>query len=263
MDARAKKSLGQHFLNDTDTLEQIAAQAQITAKDVVVEIGPGRGSLTRVLLKRASSVVAIEKDAHMVQELEHTFEDELKAERLTLIEDDALSFDLSRIDQAYKVVANIPYYITGKLLRRLFSGDPLPETIVLLLQKEVAERIVSEKKESLLSLSVKAYGEPRYCFDVPRELFSPEPEVDSAVVAIEHISRDFFDDIDEKQFFSILKKAFTQKRKTLLNSLFSYAKETGQHVFAEVGISGQERPESIPKNTWKHILQALERNADL
>lgn len=263
MDTRAKKTLGQHFLNDTDTLERIATEARVSTEDVVVEIGPGRGSLTCILLERAGTVIAIEKDTDMVRELERTFERETRSGKLVLVEGDALSFDLSRIDQSYKVVANIPYYITGKLLRRLFSDDPLPKTVVLLLQKEVAERITQTHKESLLSLSVKAYGVPRYCFDVPRDLFSPAPEVDSAVVAIEHISHDFFADTDEKQFFLLLKRAFAKKRKTLLNSLFPSAKEIGRAVLAEADVSGQERPENISKNTWKQILRATERNTSL
>lgn len=254
---RPKRSLGQHFLEDKDVLADIVAEANIRESDIVVEIGPGHGTLTRELLRRAGTVIAIEKDQDLVTELERTFQKEISAQQLELVAKDALEFSPERFTgQRYKVVANIPYYITGKLLRRIFSATPLPETVVLLVQKEVAERITSETKESLLSLSIKAYGTPRSCFDVPREMFSPMPAVDSSVIAIEHISRDFFADVDEKAFFSVLKKAFAQKRKTLLNSLFPNDKEHGRRLLADAGVSPAVRPEALSREEWKRVVQS-------
>jgi len=160
MAIKKKKSLGQNFLHNAHYIRLIADAADIKKDETVLEIGPGDGALTRELLARGAAVAAIEKDRRLIPILRETFADELKKNKLELIEEDALRFDIS--DQfnksEFKIVANIPYYITGAFLKKFLSAQLQPRSMALLVQKEVAERIARSKKESILSLSVKADG---------------------------------------------------------------------------------------------------------
>jgi 16S rRNA (adenine1518-N6/adenine1519-N6)-dimethyltransferase len=186
-----KKSLGQHFLKTASYVRAIADAGDVAKGDVVLEIGPGEGVLTKELLARGARVIAVEKDHRLIPILEVTFAQEIKGKRLTLIEDDALRFDISNHalkNKSYKLVANIPYYITGALFKKFLSSENQPSTLVFLVQKEVGERIAKSKKESILSLSVKAYGHVKYVKTVPRGAFSPPPEVDSAILSVSEIS---------------------------------------------------------------------------
>src|SRR3990172_2215572 len=177
---RAKKSLGQNFLTSRGVARDIVVAAQITPDDVVLEIGPGKGFLTEGLLQKAKKVIAVEKDERMVEYLKDKFREEIRNGKLELIHQDILSFDISR----FTLVANIPYYITGEILRTFLSGDLQPQRMVLMVQKEVAERIVARPssrragtgKESILSMSVKVYGTPCYIQKVPARYFSPKPK---------------------------------------------------------------------------------------
>ncbi len=227
----AKKSLGQNFLTSTKAIEDILVASEVKEGDVVLEIGPGRGVLTKELLKRGAIVVAVEKDEALVSILNEMFKDEVVKGQLKLIEGDILDCDQSSlIDQKYKLIANIPYYITGQIFRMFLEGphynvdhcNAQPISMTLLVQKEVAERVTSrDKKESILSLSVKAYGEVRVVSIVKRGSFTPSPNVDSAILHISHISKKFFENnaISEKTFFEILKAAFSHKRKIILKNL--------------------------------------------
>jgi 16S rRNA (adenine1518-N6/adenine1519-N6)-dimethyltransferase len=230
-----KKSLGQHFLHAQAHLAAVADAAQITKGDTVLEIGPGEGALTAVLLERGARVIAVEKDARLIDFLREKF----AGKDFEVIEGDALEFDPSGyglVANGYKVVGNVPYYITGALFRKFLSGDPQPHRLVFLIQKEVAERIARSKKESILSLSIKAYGTPLYIRTVPAGAFSPPPKVDSAILAVEDVSRSNFADTEhERRFFETVKKAFSQKRKTLRNT---------------IGIDSTERAEDIPLAKW-------------
>jgi 16S rRNA (adenine1518-N6/adenine1519-N6)-dimethyltransferase len=267
--AGAKKALGQHFLTNAAILKKIVESGNVAAVDVVLEIGPGRGSLTQVLLESGATVIAIEKDVNLVVLLKEKFASAVKSDKLVIIEGDVLKQKYA-VEEAirrfsggkYKIISNIPYYITGSIVRLVFSFTALPTTVVLLVQDEVARRVAvpDGKKESILSLSVKAYGLPRRGVKVKAGSFSPAPKVDSAVLIVENVSRSFFSDITEDVFFRILKRAFSQKRKILLNTLFANDKEMGRSVLKEIGLSESVRPENIPLALWKQIiLKTVER----
>jgi len=248
-----KKSLGQHFLKSAAYLRAIADAAHVEKGDYVLEIGPGEGALTKELLARGATVLAVEKDHRLIPMLEVAFTQEIKEGRLTVIEDDALRFDISSHlpNQAYKLVANIPYYITGALFRKFLSGNHQPTTLVFLVQKEVGERIAKEKKESILSLSVKVYGRVKYVKTVPRGAFSPPPDVDSAILSINDISKNNFDNAThEEKFFQLVKAGFAQKRKMLkknISGILGAGTEARMHA---AGIADTARAEDIPLEKW-------------
>ncbi len=256
----AKKSLGQNFLVAPQTITKVVHEAHLSSNDTVIEIGPGHGALTKEILNSGARVIAIEKDRDLYQELTETFQDYIKEDTLTLIEGDVLEIDFETLGVSeYKVVANIPYYITGILIRKLLTQKNQPHHVVLIVQKEIAERIAREKKESLLSLSVKAYGTPRYAGTIRRGAFTPQPKVDSAILVIEDISRNFFSEIDEVFFFRLLKSGFSQKRKQVLNNLESIKGREGmEKAFIDVGINTKARAEDISLNEWRLLARLLQ-----
>ncbi|NQV93261.1 ribosomal RNA small subunit methyltransferase A [Candidatus Kaiserbacteria bacterium] len=258
----AKKSLGQYFLIAPHTIEKTVAAARITKNDIVLEIGPGNGALTKELLMCAKKVIAIEKDWELVEKLKETFKEDIKNKKLELFHDDILKCDFSTFpitNGSYKVVANIPYYITGILIRTLLTNTIQPNTVVLIVQKEIAERIARETKESILSLSVKAYGTPQYIGTIKPGAFRPSPKVDSAILLITDISRDFFKNISEETFFTAIKTGFSSKRKQVLNNLekIKDRKELSQ-IFEKLSIDLKIRAEDIPLKTWKEITYHLD-----
>src|SRR3989338_376581 len=248
--SKPKKALGQNFLKSEKIAQEIAEAGEVGFDDIVLEVGPGKGILTEKLLEKAKKVIAVEKDEQLAEFLKDKFKNNPKLE---IIRGDILKFSpMSRRDLdigRYKIIANIPYYITSHLLRTFLESDYQPSLMVLMVQKEVAERIVGAKrkakrnfsrftlprsgagsdasqnfvlpssKESLLSISVKTYGRPEIIRKVPAGYFSPAPKVDSAVIKISGISKNFFQDIGEKKFFETVKKGFSQKRKMLINNL--------------------------------------------
>jgi 16S rRNA (adenine1518-N6/adenine1519-N6)-dimethyltransferase len=243
----AKKSLGQHFLMHARIAERIADTAHLAPFDTVVEIGPGTGILTRALLKRAIKVVGVEADAGLVQTLEKTFASHIADRTFELAFADIRTFDIEQLPDDYVVVANIPYYLTGDILRKFLSAQHQPKSMTLLVQKEVAERIARSKKESILSLSVKAYGVPKYEFTVPRGAFVPAPKVDSAVLSIRDISRKNFDSgAQEKRFFEVVHAGFAQKRKQLGGNL----KRMGVSLAPELM---RARAEDLSLSTWLEL----------
>lgn len=256
---RPKKSLGQNFLMHQRIADRIADTAALTKDAVVLEVGPGTGMLTRALLTRAKKVLAIEADAELVEVLKTEFEKELADGTLELLHQDIRQFDLSSLSEPYSVVANIPYYITGELFRYFLSASHKPVSMTLLVQKEVAVRVAREKKESLLSLSIKAYGSPAYAFTVPRGAFRPAPNVDSAVLHISDIRQDAFASIEqEKAFFEVLKAGFAHKRKLLAGNLSDLAsKERVHEAFESVGIAEKARAEDVQLPTWKRLAEKL------
>lgn len=264
----AKKSLGQNFLISHTALAKIVASAELRETETVLEVGPGKGALTKRLLEHAKKVLAVEKDRRLIPILEETFASAIAMGKLTLIEADILTIDLQELglrSGEFTVVANIPYYITGKLLRKLLSDDIQPNRIVLLLQKEVAQRIAGlsadrrdQQKESLLSLSTKAYGEATYVATVPRGAFTPIPKVDSAILKIDEISRDFFAEIDESSFFALLKLGFGKKRKQLIGNLSSHTSRNKlASIFVTLNLPLTTRAEDIPLATWGNLFKAL------
>lgn len=256
---RAKKSLGQNFLMHARTAERIADAARVSERDVVLEIGPGTGMLTEALLARAKKVVAVETDSELIPALNETFADDIASGKLELVESDIRSFDPGALRGAYALVANIPYYITGEILRSFLESEHRPDSMTLLVQKEVAERIARSKKESLLSVSVKVFGTPRYEFTVPRGAFKPAPGVDSAVLSIQGIKTPFRGREAEKRFFDIVRAGFAHRRKLLARNLEAIgAKESIKAAFTELAIPEKARAEDLSVEDWLRLSAALD-----
>jgi len=240
---KAKKSLGQNWLVNEKIVEEIVMAAKIKRGEVVLEAGPGGGVLTSALLTTGAKVIAIEKDNRLQDILQTKFKTEIESGQLKLIHGDVLKFDPILINKSYKIVANLPYYLTGEFIRQFLTARAKPSAMTLMLQKEVAERIIArDGKESVLSISVKAYGEPRLVKTVKRGNFRPVPKVDSGVVTIEQISANNFKHCDEKKFFQILKAGFGSKRKKLKNNL----KLEGETLSAY----GDKRAEDLQLTDW-------------
>lgn len=264
---KAKKSLGQHFLTSQSAITKIRDAANIVADDIVLEIGPGTGILTEALLgSSAKKVIAVEKDRDLLPLLEEKFAAQISAGKLEILEKDILNFDTDSFaatlaPNTYKLVANIPYYITGAIIEKFLSAKAQPSQMVLLIQKEVAERIVArDGKESVLSIAVKAYGIPKIIAKVPAGAFNPPPKVDSAIISIEGISRDFFKDCDELLFFKVMKAVFGKKRKQIGGSLADFLtdREKALAALKNAGIDQKTRPEDIGLQTWKKLIQVLQ-----
>jgi 16S rRNA (adenine1518-N6/adenine1519-N6)-dimethyltransferase len=261
---RAKKSMGQNFLKSIPALNMMCEAGSVNDKDTIVEIGPGKGALTSYLLEKSGSVVAIEKDRELIEILEDKFKKEIADKKLVLINDDILTINPKNYglkDGNYKIIANIPYNITGAILKRFLSEVEKPEKMVLLVQKEVAERIVArDSKESILSLSVKAYGTPKYMMKVAKRFFSPSPKVDSAIIAINDISlKNFKNKKDEEVFFNVIKSGFAHKRKVLRKNLESLGvgREKIDNMFRELNLSPMSRAEDIKLPIWIEITRSL------
>jgi 16S rRNA (adenine1518-N6/adenine1519-N6)-dimethyltransferase len=251
----AKKSLGQNFLNSPKALRQIIEASHLTLNDVVLEVGPGKGALTEKLLETGATVLAVEKDRKLIPYLEEKFAIYIKSKKFKLVEADILEYSLPKNIQSYKLVANIPYYITGAIIRKFLDADKQPTHMTLLVQKEVAERMVArDKKESLLSLAVKAYGTPKIIGVVPRGAFAPAPSVDSAIIAIETISRkNFKNKKHETNFFELIHKGFAHKRKTLWHNLDTMSTEERESFFEKNSLDKKVRAEDIAIEKWLEI----------
>ena len=244
----AKKSLGQNFLMHARIAERIADTAKLTPDAVVLEIGPGTGMLTRELLKKVKKVIAVEADYELFEKLQSDFADEIAEGKLELVHSDIRVFDISSLPHGYALVANIPYYLTGEIFRLFLESENQPSSITLLVQKEVAERIARSKKESILSLSVKAYGTPNYEFTVPRGAFNPAPKVDSAVLTIRDISRkNFASEKEEKLFFALIHAGFAHKRKFVRKNLLEAGLPSGD-------IPEKARAEDLPLSVWLNLM---------
>lgn len=274
----AKKSLGQNFLKSKMALFKMIEAGEISQEDTILEVGPGKGVLTEKLLEKAGKVIAIEKDHRLIELLQEKFSTEISSSKLILLNEDILDFvpekfGLSNGD--YKLIANIPYYITGQFLRKFLESDHQPERIIVMVQKEIAQRIVAkgsngggDGKESLLSISVKAYGQPKMIMKVDKENFSPAPKVDSAILAINNISKNFFTEnkVDEKKFFEVLHAGFAHKRKMLLGNLKEWQKKVGddkkininfEEAFSKLNISKKIRAEDLKLNQWTKIIKNI------
>lgn len=247
---QVKKSLGQNFLMHARIAERIALTAGLTSKDVAFEIGPGTGMLTCELLKLCKKVIALEADAELFEKLQNDFVDEVANGRLELLHGDIRTFDINTLPKGYTLVANIPYYLTGEIFRMFLEAENQPSAMTLLVQKEVAERIARSKKESILSLSVKAYGVPKYEFTVPRGAFKPAPNVDSAVISVRAISRKQFSTLaQEKLFFALLHAGFAHKRKFVRKNLAEGGLLPGN-------IPEKARAEDLSLTEWLALVKA-------
>ncbi len=247
---KAKKSLGQHFLTSNRALESIVEAGDLKENSLVLEIGPGKGVLTEKLLEK-SRVLAVEKDSDMIPILNERFEKELTNKRLQILQMDILDFDPKKyIFEKYKLVANIPYYITGEIIKKFLETNLSPETIVLLIQKEVCDRIIArDGKESILSLSVKFFGKPVFIETVKAGSFTPKPKVDSAIIKIEVTNKRSEKEISD--FFQLIKAGFAHKRKMLLSNLAPiYSKDQITLAFENLNIPLNHRAEDLNLETW-------------
>jgi len=284
--------LGQHFLKSKKVIDKIIEAAEIKTGDIVLEIGPGMGALTEALLENSGEVIAVEKDKELFEFLQSKFRD---AKNLQLVHGDILRIEedynfragcepagepsrrlgekSKKIDNLsqkgpvknYKIVANIPYYITGAILKKFLSSEHQPKMMVLMVQKEVAQRITAQDGcESILSISVKAHGTPKIIGYIKKGHFSPPPKVDSAIIKIENISKNFFFDLKsdfdekeigfrEKKFFNIIKKGFSQKRKMLKNNL-----RISGETLKKIGLSEKARAQELSLADWKKLYQSIE-----
>lgn len=266
---KAKKSLGQNFLKSPAVVRKMVETAEVSTTDTVLEIGPGKGALTQVLLETGARVIAVEKDTDMMPILEEKFADQLKNKQLTIVNQDINDFSLKELYQdsaRYKIVANIPYYITGEIMRTFLESAHQPTSMTLMVQKEVAQRIVArDGKESILSMSVKSYGVPKYVQKVPAILFNPTPKVDSAVLHIADISKDFFTKyaITEEQFFKVLKQGFAQKRKKLTNNLKSLVTPKQgfgvTELLEQIDVEPKARAETLTLEQWGQLTKILNK----
>jgi 16S rRNA (adenine1518-N6/adenine1519-N6)-dimethyltransferase len=246
----AKKSLGQNFLKNPHIIEKIANAAEITSSDAILEIGPGKGALTQALIARAKHVVAIEKDDQLTEFLHEHFAQALHDGSFEIIHGDVMTFDPETLLKhgSYKLVANIPYNITGAIIEKFLSTQFQPTTMVLMVQKEVADRIVAQNKktggdgkESILSIAVKVYSTPEYICTVKAGNFSPAPKVDSAVIKMSNISRNnFINKHHEEVFFQML----AGNLKNILEP------EIVAQAMNESGLSSTVRPENVGISQW-------------
>lgn len=250
------KSLGQNFLIDSTHLHRVADAGQITQQDTVLEVGAGIGSLTRLLGNQAKEVLAIELDPNLIPILRNVTS---SYQNIQIIQGDILKLDLEALLPAtgYLVIANIPYYITSNLIRHLLETKERPSRIVLTIQKEVAERICAQPGDlSLLGLSVQVYGQPQILSRVPAGAFFPVPKVDSAIVHIKLFSSPVIPDEQLNVFFQLAKAGFSQKRKTLKNSLSAGLRQdrtTIEKLLLEANIEPRRRAETLSLDEWKSI----------
>ena len=283
---RPSKALGQNFLRDQNLARKIAEAGDIQAGDLVLEIGPGEGILTTQILARGARVVAVEKDERLCKLLAEKFANQIQSGSLVLVHDDILKLDplptspLAGGGVPYKLIANIPYYITGAILRKFLTAKHQPECMVLMLQKEVAERIVArDGRESILSISVKVFGNPKILFRVRRGAFRPAPNVDSAVLVIENISRERFHlpptpsqregetflpfgrrnkEGVEENFFKILRAGFAHPRKKLSSNLSGLLlPKQGFGNFGKMGVGENARAENLTLAQWLKLAEML------
>ena len=250
-----KKSLGQHWLKDPEILADIAEAAELTGDDVVLEIGPGLGTLTSRLLARANSVIAVEFDADLARKLPGQF----PGKNLEVFNEDILQFDLNQLPKNYKVVANVPYYITSKIVEKLMTAENKPSIAVLLVQKEVAERIAADPGNmSVLSVSVQIFAEAELDIEVPRQFFTPPPKVDSQVVVLRTCNSPLITSEDQRDFFRIVKAGFSAKRKKLSSSLsggLGINKSVAEELLKNAGISPDARAEDLAIEDWRRLLK--------
>lgn len=276
-----KKSLAQNFLTDETHLSAIAAAANLTAADTVLEIGPGLGVLTKYLAKEAGRVVAVELDNRLIQFLNDRF---AAAPNVSIVHSDILKTDLSSLlantdppaehdllsrqpqaiqPLAYKVVANLPYYITSAVLRHLLEAAARPTVAILMVQKEVAERICAAPgKLSILAVSVQFYAQPQIVRVVPASAFYPRPKVDSAVLRLDILPAPVVEEIDPKQYFRVVKAGFSQKRKQLLNSVsagLQLAKADAKEALEEAQIDPKRRAETLTLVEWGNLACILNK----
>ena len=247
------KSLGQHWLHDRGILEAIAEAADITPHDTVIEIGPGLGTLTSELLRRADRVTAVEFDAELARKLPGQF----PGKNLSVINEDILQFTLDELPAGYKVVANVPYYITSKIVEKLMTAKNKPSIAVLLVQKEVAERIAAKPGDmSILAVSAQIFAEATLGVEVPKQYFTPPPKVDSQVVILKTRDTPLVPAEDERALFRVVKAGFRAKRKKLRSSIsagLAISKPAAEELLRHASISPDSRAEDLSIEDWLRL----------
>ena len=292
----AKKSLGQNFLKNTTIIEKIVDAGDIQKGDFILEIGPGTGAMTSIILERVKAagkeakLTVIEKDSRAIPVLEAKFKAEIESGTLEIIEGDFLELETSKIIRtaknkafSYKIIANIPYYITGAIIRKVLEDKIKPKKAIFLVQKEVAERITRKEesgsgkagraKSNILAESISAYGKAEYLFTVVKGNFTPMPKVDSAAICISDISNQRFEEtgVSEEMFFEVMKAGFAHKRKKLSGNLKEYLLKKGidaektakiiAEIFEEASkTSDNTRAEEISTDKWFEITQMIAKN---
>ena len=257
MTLKNKKSLGQHWLCDRDALRRIADFAKITEDDTVLEIGPGLGTLTSELLKKAKKVVAVEFDSNLASKLPGQF----PGKNLEVVIGDILEFDLSQLPTGYKVVANVPYYITSKIVHTLMTAKNKPSTVVLLVQKEVAQRLAAKPGDmSILSISAQIFAKVTLGDVIPAKLFVPPPKVDSQVVVFRMLPEPLVSSTNQINFFRVVKAGFSAKRKKLRSSLaggLKLSKPDVEKLLHNADISPDVRAETLTIADWIRLTDVL------
>lgn len=262
MQSRPKKSLGQHWLFDESALRAVADAGEINSGDTVLEIGPGLGTLTALLSERAGRVVAVEADPELAKGLINQLRrgPALK-QNVEVVEGSILEFDLRRLPKDYKVVANIPYYITSNLLRMLLESANPPSLMSLLVQEEVADRVTAGPGYmSTLSFSVQYYAEAQKLQTVPKELFEPPPKVDSAILLLRRRKSPYFE-ADTKKLFRLVKAGFGERRKKLTNSLaggLRIDKTESEQLLRSAGIGLRVRAQELSMDDWHQLYNAAQ-----
>lgn len=251
----AKKSLGQHWLHDIPALEAMAEG--IVAGDTVLEIGPGTGTLTEVLLRKGAEVIAVEMDGSLIEPLQKKFQGQV----FNIHQQSILEFNLTTLPEGYKIVANIPYYLTSNLVRILSESAHPPVEATLLVQKEVAQRIAAAPGAmSLLSVSAQFYWEVDLGMLVPAWLFTPPPKVDSQIIHLKKRTQPLFSDIQPTDYFRVVKAGFGERRKTLSNSLsggLRLDKSVVQQKLQEIDIEPGLRAQALTLEDWRNVAQAF------
>lgn len=252
-----KKELGQHWLRDRDILAAIADSVPISSNDTVLEIGPGLGTLTSELLRRSDNVVAVEFDKDLARKLPGQF----PGKNLTVHNQDILQFNFDTLPEGYVVVANVPYYITSKIVERLVTAKNKPRAAVLLVQKEVAERIASDAGDmSLLALSAQIYAVAELGIEVPREYFTPPPKVDSQVVILTTRDKALVDTNGQKSFWRVARAGFAAKRKKLRSSIaagLAIEKADAEVLLAKASIDSDARAEDLSIDDWLRLSRLI------
>jgi 16S rRNA (adenine1518-N6/adenine1519-N6)-dimethyltransferase len=270
LNIRPRKGLGQNFLVSPGVLEHILNAAEVKAEDLVLEIGPGLGVLTRALAGRAEKVVAVEVDPELAANLRGQLRE---CGNIEIVAGDILELDVAKLmtegagtasasATTYKVVANIPYNITSAVIRHLLEARVRPALIVLMVQKEVAQRITAAPDEmSLLAVSVQFYGTPRLVHHVPAGAFYPAPKVDSAILRIEPLAHPRMDEREIEGFFQVVRAGFGQKRKQLRNALTQGLRlpaDTVEQGMEKAGIDPERRAQTLGVDEWITLYRALE-----
>ncbi len=261
---RPSKEFGQNFLIDREVLEEMVRAADLKKEEVVLEVGPGFGVLTAELVGRVKKVLAVEADRKMARAAREILAEYKNAE---IVEEDILKFSTSDFqfpNYGYKIVANLPYQITSAVFRKFLSEESRPSEIVVMVQKEVAERICGRRGEmSLLSLSVQFFGQPEIVAIVPRRAFWPEPEVDSAILKISDIQKVYKknkEKIDPEKFFRLAKIGFSARRKQLQNNLaggLRLTNETVQNILVKLGFDPRVRAQDLDVDGWIRLINNL------